>query len=71
MQNFQMFTRCVWDEQPCSLDEFDITVTDYGYCYTFNHGRDQAVKQVSTTGIYISKPIQRLSSRYVLPFLYQ
>ena len=46
----QYNTRCTWNEQPCSLDEFDVTVTDFGFCYTFNHGHHYPVKQVATNG---------------------
>ena len=29
-------TRCYWDSQPCSVDDFVMLMTDYGKCYTFN-----------------------------------
>ena len=46
-------TRCTWDENVCGLDDFALTVTDYGYCYTFNSGQNnKPALEVSTTGRY-------------------
>ncbi|KAK2139891.1 hypothetical protein LSH36_1575g00011 [Paralvinella palmiformis] len=36
-----LIVSCVWDSQPCSIDDFNMTMTDYGKCYTFNSDPEQ------------------------------
>ncbi|XP_006813191.1 acid-sensing ion channel 3-like [Saccoglossus kowalevskii] len=46
-----MVARCSWKQQPCSSDNFTMTLTDFGVCYTFNSGDiDMELLQVEAKG---------------------
>ena len=45
------FTRCSMADEPCSADNFSVTLTDHGVCYTFNrHDENGNVLDVTNSG---------------------
>lgn len=41
----------MWDGEPCEDDDFVVTLTDFGVCYTFNSGvRGGKIKYATHTG---------------------
>ena len=37
--NISVGYRCNWEAGPCSPEMWNMSATDYGMCYTFNHGQ--------------------------------
>ena len=47
---FLHILRCVWDGEPCDVDDFKMRFTDVGVCFTFNHNKKKPLK-VKNSGI--------------------